>query len=503
MGVELATTPDGLYLPAIANDSEKGCQMTNGTGGVAVTPQPFSDNEVLKASFRLEAASEGTEPARKLFLRTYMLVDDQARTWHAMPEEDWPLLATILPNRIIMRPIHVNPHAQRYLTPKNGRFTTVIYVDDYHDELLDNAEATALRIELRLAWGLFDPPGDGLGLNRALDPVWQGLSRIQHTDVLVISRHPEMHAKDGVVSIGTQEVDNLRRAFNRVTKNGRELIRQTKQGIVHDEVLTKLDPERFQRVVPANPPLVEVQREGTKQAAARERAERRSNVQAVHRQLGELVTEAPQELMMLHAAIERVTLTKMIEAFKVKLAAEANEPHWQKFFEQNKFVLSIAFARPVELTHTQFHAKGSTLTGAGAQIGDFLFKEHGQALAIVEIKTPMTALLRDTAYRGQEVFGPTSELSGAVTQVLFQQSELRQRWMTHQHDSPPLRNSGADVIKCVVVAGRTPTDSSKLRSFEVFRNACKDVDVVTFDELLAKLEFLEKQLTPKPESDLF
>ena len=129
-----------------------------------------------------------------------------------MPEEDWPLLATILPNRIIMRPIHVNPHAQRYLTPKNGRFTTVIYVDDYaRAELLDDAEAAALRIESRLAWGLFDPPGNGLGLNRDLDPVWQGLSRIQHADVLVISQHPEMHAIDGVVSISTQEVDRLRR----------------------------------------------------------------------------------------------------------------------------------------------------------------------------------------------------------------------------------------------------------------------------------------------------
>ena len=193
---------------------------------------------------------------------------------------------------------------------------------------------------------------------------------------------------------------------------------------MHDDLLTRLDPERFRRVVQANPPLVEVRREGAKQAAARERAERRSNVQAVRKQLGDLVTEAPQELMLLHAEIERVTLSNMIKAFKAKLASKLTEPHWQTFFEQNKFVLSMAFARPVELTHTQFHAKGSTLTGAGAQIGDFLFKEYGQALAIVEIKTPETAMLQGTPYRGQDVFGPNSELSGAVTQVLFQQSEL-------------------------------------------------------------------------------
>jgi hypothetical protein len=211
------------------------------------------------------------------------------------------------------------------------------------------------------------------------------------------------------------------------------------------------------------------------------------------------VTEAPHELMMLHAEIERVTLAKMIEAFKAKLASSLTESHWQGFFEQNKLVLSMAFARPVELTHTQFHARGSTLTGAGAQIGDFLFKEYGQALAIVEIKTPDTALLQGTAYRGQDVFGPNSELSGAVTQVLYQQSELKQRWMTHANDNPALRQSGADVIKCVIVAGRLPTDPSRLRSFEMFRNACKNVDIVTFDELLAKLEFLGEQLTPKPE----
>jgi hypothetical protein len=473
--------------------------MESKTGGVAAAPQPFSDDDVLEPHFRLEAAIEGTEPARKLFLRTYRLANAQARIWHAMPDKDWPLLATILPNRIITWPIHVNPHAQRYLTPKNGRFTTVIYVDDDGDELLDDAEAVARRIESRLAWRLFDPPGNGLGLNRDLDPVWQGLSRIQHAEVLLISRHPEMHAKDGVVSIGIQEVDGLRRVFNRVTTNGRQLIRQTKQGIVHDDLLTRLDPERFRPVLRVNPPLVDVRREGAKQAAARERAERRSSVQAVRNQLGELVKEAPHELMMLHAEIERVTLAKMIEAFKAKLASKLTEPHWQRFFEQNKLVLSMAFARPVELTHTQFHARGSTLTGAGAQIGDFLFKEYGQALAIVEIKTPDTALLQGAAYRGQDVFGPHSELSGAVTQVLYQQSELKQRWMTHANDNPALRQSGADVIKCVIVAGRLPTDPTRLRSFEVFRNACKNVDIVTFDELLAKLEFLEEQLTPKPE----
>lgn len=175
-----------------------------------------------------------------------------------MPEQDWPILATVLPNRIIMRPIYVNPHTQRYLNPKNGRFSTVIYVDDCEDGLLGDAETTASRIEMRLAWRLFDPQGNGLGLNKNLDPVWQDPSRIQHSEVLVISEHPEMNAKDGMISISTQEVDKLRRAFNRVTTSGRDLIRRTKQRIVHNDLLTRLDPARFQRLVQVNPPLVEI-----------------------------------------------------------------------------------------------------------------------------------------------------------------------------------------------------------------------------------------------------
>lgn len=97
----------------------------------------------------------------------------------------------------------------------------------------------------------------------------------------------------------------------------------------------------------------------------------------------------------------------------------------------------------------------------GVQIGDFLFKEHGQALAIVEIKTPETMWMRAKAYRGEEVFGPNSELSGGVTQVLFQQSEFKQHWIQHLHDTPGMQLSGAGAIKCVVVGKRSMNPTFK------------------------------------------
>jgi len=57
----------------------------------------------------------------------------------------------------------------------------------------------------------------------------------------------------------------------------------------------------------------------------------------------------------------------------------------------------------------------------------------------------------------------------------------------------------AHVVRCVVLAGRRPIEEHELRCFEVFRNACKDVEVITFDELLAKLEYLQQHLQPVPD----
>lgn len=120
-------------------------------------------------------------------------------------------------------------------------------------------------------------------------------------------------------------------------------------------------------------------------------------------------------MLQLHAEIERVTLQRMIARFDEMLQEpNTQEPRWQRFFEDNIFILKLVFARPVRLLHTQFHAQGSGASGAGAQVGDFLFAEQGQALAIVEIKKPGTALVGGR-YRNKQVFGASAELSGAIT----------------------------------------------------------------------------------------
>ncbi|MCU1785216.1 DUF4263 domain-containing protein [Pseudomonas sp. 13B_2.1_Bac1] len=44
-------------------------------------------------------------------------------------------------------------------------------------------------------------------------------------------------------------------------------------------------------------------------------------------------------------------------------------------------------------------------------------------------------------------------------------------------------------------------EEAQRRSFEIFRNVCKNVEVVTFDELLGKLKILLHHLTPPERRD--
>lgn len=79
--------------------------------------------------------------------------------------------------------------------------------------------------------------------------------------------------------------------------------------------------------------------------------------------------------------------------------------------------------------------------------------------------------------------------------MLYQQSALHSNWLAHQIRSE-LRDSRPDATKCVIIAGLTPTEERQRRSFEIFRNECKNVEVVTFDELLGKLRVLLQHLAP-------
>lgn len=457
----------------------------------------YSDDEIMSPAFRLEKSIEGQNECRHLYMQIFERPEYKSKIWHSLSPDEWPLLASIFFDRIVMYPVYTNPCTQRYLKPKHGRFKTLVYQDDANDPLPETEEEARYEIDRRQAWRLFrDDCRYGLGLDEKLDPLWRSLSSLPKVDTIVVRKKGAAQISDNAVFVSERELNEFRLSFGRITRKGRELIKSSKSAIMRNDLLANLDPEKFPRIVRNDRDDVLLRVHANRRANTSDRAERKRSVKVVLEELGKLESEAPRDLMMLHAEIERVTLSKMIEKYESMLTKTAlNETHWQNFFEQNVFILTMIFARPVRLLLTQFHAKGSSLDGTGAQIGDFLFAEHGQALALVEIKKPTSQLMLSSSYRNSEVYGPAAELSGAVTQVLYQQSVMQSHWLVHQ-TRPELKDSRPDAIRCVVISGTAPKEEAQRRSFEVFRNAYKNVEVVTFDELLAKLKLLLELLTP-------
>ncbi|MDX1047102.1 DUF4263 domain-containing protein [Sinorhizobium medicae] len=92
------------------------------------------------------------------------------------------------------------------------------------------------------------------------------------------------------------------------------------------------------------------------------------------------------------------------------------------------------------------------------------------------------------------VFGPSTKLTEAIAKVRNQIDNLRSDIYGIKARNPQHRVESY-CIKGVLVAGLMPEAVHK-RSFELFRNSLSGLSIVTFDELLAKLQSLRRLLKP-------
>lgn len=175
----------------------------------------------------------------------------------------------------------------------------------------------------------------------------------------------------------------------------------------------------------------------------------------------------------------------LAEALTAWEASDKTEPeeHWQEFLQDQPYLINLIFQGPVVVHTGKAYLGGKKVDNTGGQIVDFLLENSiGGNAALLEIKRPGTQLLMRTAYRGDEIYAPSSELTGSVSQIL----NYRDTIMTE-------KISPIDVFmpSCVVLIGNygAELDSApKRRSFELYRSSLNGVSVVTYDELFDRLK---------------
>jgi hypothetical protein len=167
----------------------------------------------------------------------------------------------------------------------------------------------------------------------------------------------------------------------------------------------------------------------------------------------------------------------------------ADEAFWQATLSENVYALSQLFAVPLVFVGESAYVGGMGVDRKSAKLVDYLFShESSKEAVLVEIKTPTAALL-GKAYRG--TFRPSSELAGAVMQVLDYRKTLAESFrLLNRDDKHELQ---VFAPKCVVLVGNGTKELStqaKRTAFELFRSNSSMVEVVTYDELFRKLEVL-------------
>lgn len=164
------------------------------------------------------------------------------------------------------------------------------------------------------------------------------------------------------------------------------------------------------------------------------------------------------------------------------------EKKWQGYLKTNSWIFSSIFAQPIILFKDEAYVGGKDINNQNGKFSDYLMKNKlSDNVTFLEIKTHRTDLLSSKPYRGTDVYSVAEELSGCINQVLNQRDNFQKEFDHLKRKSK--ENFEAINSKCIVIIGQhVALTADQKHCFELFRNNCRDVEIVTFDELLLKIQ---------------
>jgi hypothetical protein len=209
-----------------------------------------------------------------------------------------------------------------------------------------------------------------------------------------------------------------------------------------------------------------------------------------------------ETLLKTKETVDATYIDDVIAQFEVMMAQKKEtktlEKKWQAFLKKHSWIFSYIFSFPIILLEDEAYVGGKSLSNKDGKVTDFIVKNDlTDNVAFIEIKTHRTELLRKgTPYRGTNVFAMSSDLTGGITQVLNQRDNFQKHFATHKMNSDVSFESFNS--KCVVLMGSLSNLGRKeIPSFELFRSNSKDVEILTFDELLDRFKNIKTLMAGK------
>jgi hypothetical protein len=206
--------------------------------------------------------------------------------------------------------------------------------------------------------------------------------------------------------------------------------------------------------------------------------------------------------------------SNFFEDTKQKENCIRNEELWQKYFEKNSWIfgygLGYIFLSGLNDKKLEQVVLGFNFDSHGKRV-DALMKTKGivSNLCFVEIKTHKTPLLENKPYR-QGCYAPSRELSGAIAQVQGTVEMATSSLSRKININDKLGNPTGEEIfnyqpKSFLVIGNLDeftndegVNEDKLRSFELYRKNTSNPEIITFDELFERAQFIVRQNENNP-----
>lgn len=331
----------------------------------------------------------------------------------------------------------------------------------------------------------------GLGLAKTYRFIIDAVEELSDcTEMVITGKHTTGPDPDdeAIFYISMQDFEQARVELNKIDRHAQSAVRAVKWTAVHNILAERLGVPKQDPKTGRHPyrKLFTAVAEG-KQELSEE--DQNAVISALSSHATDIAEDQPEKLAKLRGDIELVTLEALITRYEGMLGENLVEGRWQEFFNENPFILNMAFGYPVIKVRDQASVGGRKLSGDGEKITDFLVKNSlTNNTAIFEIKTPQTPILNKTPFR-DGVYTPAADLSGSINQALDQKYQF-QKQIAQIKDNTRLYDIESYAVHCCLVIGKTPEGDDGKKSFELFRRNSKDVEIVTFDELLEKLKQL-------------
>ncbi|EXL06679.1 Shedu immune nuclease family protein [Aquamicrobium defluvii] len=395
-------------------------------------------------------------------------------------------------------PIWLRSNQTNFLKRKYGTIARISFEDER-----EMAVDKHIGLFFDLPTGFHRKPFEGFGVDPRIKYLIDAFRNLPGIVGITICEDDQISVNGEDVRLPVHIFDDARLNINRAHDAARDFANGEKMAYLKNlflpYVVPGYEPDDFER------PGIDLQ-DTVRSALAKRGIPRSRNtnnsaaVRTVMRQVVEIAQDDPVQLFELSEKIQLASLSALIEDMTKEMAKGHREAFWQTYFEENPFILKVLFGLPVVHYTSQATVGGMGLKRKGEKQADYLVKAGMLGnLAIVEIKTTETPLLTKDPYRPPHLYGPHPELTGGANQLVDQKLRLIKSIAAKKEEEEEEPNIQAWSVPCILIIGRLPEKKNEKRSFEIYRGSQKDVLIITFDELLAKLVALHEFLTTKPE----